>query len=184
MRVRVKHQQQRGAVALFIAGFVLPLLFMLWSASVDFQNYGETRAELQSILDDAVLAGSRYIPDTSAKIVTESFILQRVSNAVVSTSVQNDILTAQLRKDFIPSFGSFFESVIGTPLRIPLVIEAHARNRPLDVFVAIDRSGYLSPDLTLSDNDAWGDDGSWGAASLFAGAGATNSYPAMFQSNI
>lgn len=164
----MKRDSQHGAMLVFVAGFILPLIFVLMSVALDVQAYTNKLEEMQSIADNAVLFGARFLPDTqAAQTMIASFVTSRDANAHYSVSSAADIVSLTVSDSFSPFFGTFFDKALNITTAIPYSATAEARAAPLDVFIGIDRSGYLSPDFSLADDGAWGDAGQWGAADVF-----------------
>lgn len=164
----MKRRDQNGSILVLVTGFVLPLLFLLMSATIDVQAYLNRVEELQSIADDAALVGARYLPDReAAKLMVGSFLENRAQGASYSIVTTPDLVTLTVSRSFSPFFADIFGVILNSQIVMPYNAESKARAAPLDVYIAVDRSEYLSPALAVDASGTWGEAGQWGAADIF-----------------
>ncbi len=167
-------QPTRGAMTLFIAAIIIPLLFLFCTFTLDMERYFRDSSRAQHALDQAAMYAYRLLPDIErAQKGAELYL--RV-NAPSIADYAKVVVTAEgltLSVDAVSnvSFGSFFgqassdqgnASLFGLPLRLRTEI----RGTPLDALIVMDTSAYLAP--ALQGAAPWGD-ASWSAATLFAG---------------
>ncbi len=166
---RIVPRPQNGSMTILFAGFVIPLMFLLVSAAVEVQTYTVIAERAQAAVDDAALYASRYLPDIrAAERAGRALLTTSLPNVEIKMDVSRDTVGIQALGRYTPSVAAFFETVIGETVAVPYNASARSRSNPFDVFVAVDRSSYLSPELSEDISGAWGSLGTWGAASVFS----------------
>jgi hypothetical protein len=162
----VRQQKECGATTLFVAAVVLPMLFFVFSISLDVSRYYTAHEKNQKVLDEAVLYGQRFLPyQKEAKEVTESYLNSHgLDSNVVSVEVDGDKVAAFLNAPLQLTFPRYF----GLDANVPMAVYSRSRGSPLDVLIALDASTYLAPSVTGPASAAWGDSSVWPAATFFA----------------
>lgn len=182
-----RSRRQGGSLTLFIALIVFPLLFGLFSLSLDVSNYFTVSQRAQKVADDAVLYSYRFLPSVNdARSALQMYVSQYANNLGVADpanptqiEVDNDFVNLTYRARFPLTFAG----LLGLDVSLPVIVRASARSTPLDLFLAMDSSSYLAPNLM--GNEIWGAVSDWPAAHFFANelqfyrtlAGETSSNP-------
>lgn len=152
---------ERGSMTLFFAAAILPLLFLLFSLSIDAGRYYTASEKWQKVFDEAVTYGNRFLPyQTQAETATRAYLAQYGADSA-QVVVGTDDVSAMLSLPLKLSFPQYF----GLDLSIPLTAYSRSRGTPFDAFVALDASGYMGPSLFGS--AGWGDPLLWPASSFF-----------------
>ena len=157
-------------MSLFSATFIIPLLMLLASASVDIQAYTTQSSELQETCDDAALVGTQYLPDLKkAQSAVDGLFKARNSDAVAVVVIKNNSLNVEARKTFTPFLASFFKNNAGddTAFTLPLIATSSGRANPVDLFVGIERGSRVAPSLTATHDQRWGTESTYPTASYF-----------------
>lgn len=152
-----------GATTLFVAAVVLPMLFFVFSLSLDISRYYTANEKLQKVLDEAVTYGQRFLPyQEEARRVTEAFLDSHGIRATdAQVQVDGDRVAVILSTPLQLTFPRYF----GLDAAVPLTAYSRSRGAPVDAFIALDASTYLAPPV-LGGN-IWGDPLQWPAASFF-----------------
>ncbi|MCB0319356.1 MAG: hypothetical protein KDD60_00440 [Bdellovibrionales bacterium] len=165
-------KREAGITLLYFSAIVLPILFVLFSITIDFGMYLAEEKEIQALLDKAAIHAERFLPYTEeAETAFSAFSqqyhqLQRGTLAFRYDPVvqEDDVLSIVYERRFTPFFASYFGGDISFPLRV----RSDVRATPLDVMLVFDTSFYLAPDLFGAN---WWDDPADGeierAASVF-----------------
>jgi len=156
-------KEEKGSMAFFVAAIVLPLLFFLFSLSLDMSTYYTENQKLQKVLDDAALHAYRFLPYMEdAEVAAHSYLAQYGDLAdntdIVVTEDSVSLLSQKLSH-------LTFARLLGVDIGIPMTAYSRSRSTPFDALLLIDRASYLSPDPVAG--TAWGDFSSWPAASFF-----------------
>ncbi|MBX7144285.1 MAG: hypothetical protein K1X79_07520 [Oligoflexia bacterium] len=156
-----RHSQECGSMTLFFAAAILPLLFLVFSLSLDAGRYYTALEKWQKVLDEAVTYGDHFLPyQEQAETATRSYLAQFGASSAQVT-VGADEVSALINLPVKLSFPQYF----GMDLSIPLSTYSRARSTPFDSFVALDVSSYMGPSVFAS--TAWGDPAQWPPASFF-----------------
>lgn len=166
----------RGSVAFFVAAILLPMIFFLFSISMDVSAYFTESEDAQKIVDDAALYSYRFLPSREdASRAARMFLEQRAAEsgidpagAVVNAS--SDKISVLLNSASRITFARWF----GIEAGIPYSVYAESRSTPLDIFIAMDTSAYLAP--PAPDGTAWGKDTEWPAADFFRNVNTRRTY--------
>lgn len=170
---------QSGAMAIFLVVFALPVLFFLYSISVDVSVYFHQLQKIQKIVDDAALYSYRFLPyKEAANSAACAFVGQYdlgdgalACGEQIEVSIPSDAssISVTARTTSQLTFASYF----GVEAALPLEAFAVARGTPYDVFIAMDTSSYLAPPVLTGPawNMAGGASSPWPAATFF------NTYP-------
>jgi hypothetical protein len=152
---------ERGTTTLFIAFFVLPVLYFLFTLGLDLSAYSTETARRQRALDQVVLEAIRFLPDSSRARLHVEGALDRhgVSGAEIVTTTSEVGVTS--RGITMLSF----PQLLGVDAGVPFGLYSRARVNPVDAFVAVDLGAYLAPDVIAG--DVSGEPGVWGAADYF-----------------
>lgn len=153
----------RGSIVLLIAGLVLPLLFLLFSVSLDASRYFTETQKSQKLLDEAAIYSYRFLPfRAEAQAAAEAF-LGRYSGMLPHTSivVNGDSVSLLYSRASILSFPRFF----GIEAAVPVTAYARVRGSPFDSIIMLDTSTYLGP--AIPDGSPWDDALEWPASTFF-----------------
>ncbi len=150
----------RGAMTLFLAWCIAPVLFLLGTLALDLRAYTLESGAQQRILDDAVLEGARALPDSNGAVQVVEQYLSRfgLGGAVEVRATPRSI--AVFREGIIQLS---FAGIFGIDAGVPYSLYARARSRPVDAVIAVDLSRGLAPEAGTQ----WGAEGEWGAAQYF-----------------
>jgi hypothetical protein len=154
MRLIIQHSNTReaGWYTIFFTVFVLPLLFILGTLSLDLSEYFMARQRLQQLTDTATVQASRYLPNQEqAREFAENYI-KEFSTAVVDTNinVSNDLLSIQAEY----GFRFTLSNLAGVKsMDLPVRAFSMATFAPRDLLLFIDVGSNLAP----IDNNLWGD---------------------------
>mgnify|MGYP001224256201 CR=1 FL=1 len=162
-----RSKSQKGAMTLFIAFIIFPVLFALFTLSLDLSVYYTASQRAQKVADEAVVYAYRFLPsEQDAQRALELYLSQNSENI--------DALRGSTEINISPDFISMayrgistltFANLLGLELALPYHVSARARSTPLDIYLAMDSSAYLVPDVLGS--DAWGNAAEWPAADYF-----------------
>ncbi len=172
-----KHQfqntrSQKGSLTMFIAFVILPILFFLFTLSLDLSMYYTSAQRAQKVVDDAVLYAHRFLPSqTSAEQAANLYIQQNTPNfdlqkSSATVTAGNDFIEVNFQNSITLTFASLLGIGDGN-LALPYSVTALARSTPLDIFMAIDTSSYLAPNPLGSADKAWGESNYWPEAYYF-----------------
>lgn len=158
---RLKHE--RGTTMLLTAAIVVPLLFFLFSLSLDSTRYMVENQKSQKTLDEIALAAYRFLPfEAEAKAAAQSYLSHYPALAAgTQVSVDADAISLMYAGMSPLTFPRFFGFTAG----LPISAVSRVRGTPLDSFIVLDVSDYVAPSLFSS--AAWGDPIDWPAASFF-----------------
>lgn len=157
---------QRGSALLFVTAVVIPVIFFLFSLSVDLNVYYTRNQRAQKVLDDAVLYGHRFLPSQeAAKRAVQLFVNQNQSElgeigSGLSVSATSDMITATFTGTAPLNFTHWF----GADIKLEFSAYAKARSTPLDVYLALDTGAAMAPGLAST---PWGSALDWPAANFF-----------------
>ena len=168
----------RGAITLFMAVFVLPILFFLLTLSIDVRGYLQAELATQKVLDEAALYAWRFMGSESdgpnAAIAHAKKYLERYPDLFAHTSVEKegDLLVLHYAGNSPLFFGRLAGMLTGsaTPQGIPLHVTTRARGTVYDSVLAVDRSAYLAPSLGNPEARLWGSETDYPASPLFENA--------------
>ncbi|MCB0337331.1 MAG: hypothetical protein KDD62_13535, partial [Bdellovibrionales bacterium] len=155
---------EQGSFLVFVAAVILPTMFFLFSLVGDLSRYYLENQAVQHALDEAALFGYRFLPDTAAaEVAVRSYLARELPQyaGTVGVDAAPDVLTLTVQNQVLFSFARFFSADLG----IPFSAVSRVKGTPLDAFVIVDTSAYLSPDIRTG--APWGDEVSWGAARYF-----------------
>lgn len=150
-------------MSVFVAAFVIPFLFFLFSLSLDLSKYFTETQQAQKAADDAALYAYRFLPySTKAALAARNYLSSAGSlaeSAEISADSYSVSIAINTASDL--SFARFF----GLQAGIPIAAYARAWGSPLDVYIAVDSSAVIAP--AVPDGAAWGDPQQWPAAGFF-----------------
>ena len=162
---------QEGAMALFFACFILPVLFFLFAIAFDVTAYLTARNKAQIAADEAVLYAQRFLPYASeAEAAIKSYLNRYFSDRVdLEVGVGNGAISVVLKSPVELYFSKLLSLL--TVRRtgdtdLPVTVVSRAVSVPLDVFVAIDSGSELAP--TPLDSEPWGESSDWPPAQFFS----------------
>ena len=160
---------ERGSTAFFVSAVVLPLMFFLFTISVDFHKYLSERQRVQQVLDDAALYAYRFLPFTEAAAsAAKSRIISAglESYGDVAKILQVNTFGDSLVLNFKASAKLMFATYFVPGVSLPLIVNSRARGTVFNAAIAMDVSGYLAPDP--QGRSPWGDETEWPAANFFS----------------
>jgi hypothetical protein len=166
VRVYFLVKQEKGSVVLFVAAVVIPILFLLFSLSVDINLYYTASQRAQKVLDDAVLRAHRFLPhQVAAKQILQHHINQNTSDlgsgfSEPSITTTSDMVSVTLKGKSPIAFINWF----GSNYSLDFFVYSRARSTPLDVFIAIDTGSNSAPSISEA---PWGSTLEWPAAYFF-----------------
>jgi len=159
-------KSERGSVLLFVSTVVVPMLFLLFTLSVDLGEYYSRTQRAQKIVDDASLYAHRFLPSQeNARRAAQIYLSQNqtelgTSLGHLNIETSSDMVSIAYEGQSPLTFASWFSDNSG----ISYSVFARTRSTPLDVYLALDTSSYLAPSLQ---GNAWDDATAWPAASFF-----------------
>lgn len=156
--------ERRGSFTILIAALVLPLMFFLFSLSVDLSMYHSESQKAQKAADDAALYAYRFLPFAAQAASAAESYLQRYEQLSKGAQVvtDNQSVSIKVRSEVALHFASLF----GVDLQIPVEAYASVWSSPLDALVLLDSSAHSAPAPLLS--GAWGTSSEWPAAYFFS----------------
>ncbi len=143
---KIAIKDERGITALFVAFLILPLFYLLFVFSSDVGNYYYVRRNNQRILDSAVLFGEKYLPYAeAAHSAVESYLKSQSvdEGSQIRVTATADGVTAE----YLTHMPLTFAGLLGVEQQIPIYVKSSSFSTPLDVFLFVDTSSYMSPDL-------------------------------------
>ncbi|MBN8549312.1 MAG: hypothetical protein J0M12_08370 [Deltaproteobacteria bacterium] len=153
-----------GTTVLMAATVVLPIIFFLFSVSLDATRYMAENQQSQKVLDEIAAYAYRFLPfESQARNAAQSY-LARYSRLAENTTVTVDSDTVSLLYQGLSplSFPRFF----GFEAGIPISAYSKARGTPFDALIVLDSGSSVGP--ALSSSAAWGDLSAWPPATFFA----------------
>ena len=142
-----------GGVAIMFA-LVMPILFLLVGAAVDFTIYMRDKTQLQAVTDSAAIASAREMQmaktdPTRIKAVAQAYVHSRQPDAAVQTQVDKDkfAVTVAAQREFTPFMGRLFFT--GTPMLSTTATAKLNGSLPL-CLLALDRKGGATIHLERS----------------------------------
>ncbi|MCB0352162.1 MAG: hypothetical protein KDD64_01520 [Bdellovibrionales bacterium] len=156
-------QRECGSTMIFVAAVVVPVLFFLFSLSLDIARYYAFSRGVQGVLDKAVGYGAHYLPYTEAAEAAVGAFLSEHDRAVrdgVTTVVTPERIALRFESTISLPFAQYF----GIGSAVPVFAYAESQSSPNDYLVLLDSSSYLSPSMPLG--SIWS--GSDGVADLFS----------------
>lgn len=141
----VKHQA--GLASVMLVAFILPIFYALFTFTSDVGNYYTYRRNAQRAIDGAVVFGEKYLPYTdAAQSAIESYLgaYPFIQDGILTVEATPQGVSIVFEHDFQPTF----PRLLGlTDAAIPVYIESESFSAPLDAYIVLDTSAYLSPDL-------------------------------------
>ena len=163
-RIDPARRRQRGAVFIFIAAVMLPLMFFCFTISLDLLSFYRERIRVQRVLDDAAMLAYKFLPYQREALQAANQYLEQsgYSRQVFRTAVDGDGITIAYFQTLPIPFGAYFREAAGFPVKV----YSRVRGTAFDTYIAVDRSRYLAPDGPLS--ELWGEERDWPAAYFFS----------------
>lgn len=149
---QLSNTQEAGWYTIFFTLFVLPLLFILGTLSLDLSKYFMARQRLQQLTDTATVQASRYLPNREqAHEFAENYIRQFSTDAInTNISITNDQLSIQTEY----GFQFTLSNLAGVKsMTLPVRAFSMATFAPRDILLFLDVGSNLAP----VDNNLWGD---------------------------
>lgn len=159
---------ERGSFSFLMIVFALPVLFLLFTLTLDVGTYLARVEKDQRVLDDAALYAYKFLPDREmAEQMAREYLARHEdvvqgSTLAVSSNPSENAVTIELQNatelTFARLFGILTGAVAGS-FTLPERIFSVARGTPFDVFIALDASGSLGPrfDMGQCIGSAWSD---------------------------
>ncbi|MEZ4753887.1 MAG: hypothetical protein R3A13_06195 [Bdellovibrionota bacterium] len=176
--------KEKGSISLYIAAVVLPILFFLFSLSIDVGAYVTETQAVQKIADETSLYASRHLPavvdaENALNSYLENLDIALVSNGeaipegftrAAVVDITSDRVQVKLSANVPMPFSSILLGILAGENQSSITTSARAVSKatPLDVMIAMDLSHYLSPNVLTG--TAWNSDSQWPAAQFFKAA--------------
>ncbi len=153
-----------GSFTVLMAALVLPLMFFLFSLSLDLSMYHSESQKAQKAADDAALFAYRFLPfaieaENAARAYLERF---EGFSQKAQVTADNHSLSISVKS----SVSLHFANLFGVDLQIPLEAFSSVWSSPIDSLLLLDSSSYSSPRPLVA--GAWGDQAGWPAAYFFS----------------
>lgn len=173
MKIKLKHAEfkknQRGSMAIIFVGLFLPLLFFLFSLSLDIARYYTDTAKVQAALDETALYAYRFLPNVAAAETAAQAYAARfkgLDGLTVQISDSTVLLKVERRSNLT------FARLVGvTDATLPLSVISRVRGAPVDGLVVLDTSAAVAPSFSSA---GWGDASQWPAAQYFDDLGGVS----------
>lgn len=153
-----------GSISFFVVALYLPLLFLLFTLSLDLATYYRQSENLQQTLDDAALYAYRFLPfKAEAERALKTYLAKEGDlSKYVKINMEDDTLSLLLDS----SVDLTFAKLLGVEAPIPIQAYSKVRGTVFDALVVLDTSAYMAPSNLMSAAGTWGDS-SWRPASFF-----------------
>jgi hypothetical protein len=162
-------KSENGSLTIFIAFIILPIIFFLLTLSMDLSVYYTRSERAQKIVDEAVLYAHRFLPEQEqARNVANLYLQQNLESlGPMAADPVIDLTSDSVSILYHGSSGLTFAGLFSkdSPLSLPYNVFSSSRSTPLDIYLAVDTSSYLAPDLF--NGSPWGALNEWPAANFF-----------------
>lgn len=182
VRNKVRNFREGGNATFLFLTLVLPLLFMLFTISIDITGFYKQKQVAQQIVDDGARIGSRYLPNKiEAEKAAYKYLEAMSSDLTYSVEATDSLVNVRGEGRARVTFFHFITGLFlgGTPQDrvehaeekalnedgLPFVVGAKAGLIPKDILLFLDNSKYLAPDPTR-DKEPW-DKEHWPVPLLF-----------------
>ena len=157
-------KRQKGSLTLFVGFIVLPILFFLFTISLDVSVLMTGRQRTQKAADEAVSYAYKFLPDITATRAAANLYVSQNRELFGAGSADIEVDSDSVSLIYNSSSPLTFAKLAGAQdlVAIPYNVEASARSTPLDVMIVMDTSSYLAPETPSaapwvgpSDQNAW-----------------------------
>ena len=150
------------------ASWIIPFFVLLGSVTIDLQGYTVERARMQEITDDAVLIGSKYLPNLPlAEEAVRGVFSSRDPSATAIVSAKDDSLMVEGKGVFRPFLAGYFSAFTSNDLTLPVHTIGYGRITPIDVYVALERGARVAPSLQAAEDERFGQENEFPVAPIF-----------------
>lgn len=145
MKIADRYNQE-GWYTLFFALFILPVMLLLGTISLDLANMIMMKRRLQSDLDLATLQAVKFLPDKSlaSKSVENYLNLRKNYQAKLNITFEGDTLYAKAIKDYRLTLADAF---LGKRSNFQVTANSSANSYPREVLVYIDSGNNVAPSI-------------------------------------
>jgi hypothetical protein len=147
---------------LFFAAVMVPMIFLLFSISIDLSQLYSERQWAQRVIDEAALVAYRYLPHREqARSAADNYvkILNRLSGTLSSTVSADGV---ELLYEGTAPFS--FAGFAGIDKGLPYQVSSRVRGTVTHGVIALELSQLLAPLVTEA---PWGNQTEWPSAELF-----------------
>ena len=131
-------KSKHGSISLFAAAIFIPVLFFLFSLSLDVSKYYQTEQYIQHALDNAALAAGHQLPFVdSAKEVVWEILPPEFKSHTSATITSNSI---DLR--YANSVDGIFSRFFGIKASPQLFVHAKTESVPIQALLLLDSSNH------------------------------------------
>ena len=152
-----------GSISFFVAAFVIPFLFFLFSLSLDLSKYYTETQKAQKAADDAALFAYRFLPFGDQAVIAARNFLNDYGNLAEGAEITADGHSVSIALNATSALS--FARLFGLQAGVPMAAYARAWGTPLDAFIALDSSAQLGP--AVPTGTPWGESDQWPAAYFF-----------------
>jgi|GEM_PF-6725269 len=170
-RISIRLKAQAGSMSIIVVGLFLPLLFFLFSLSLDVATYYTDQAKVQAALDETAMYSYRFLPNIPAAQAAAVSYSQRFNGLSGFSSEITDsaVLLRVDRRSYLT-----FASLVGIrDASLPLSVVSRVRGSPVDSFIVLDTSAAVAP--TFLENP-WNLSPEWPAAQYLDGLDGVSAY--------
>ncbi len=160
---------QRGSMSIVFVGMFLPLLFFLFTLSLDVATYYTDSAKVQAALDETALYAYRFLPNVAAAEDAANAYAARFKGLNgLSVEITDSVVLLRVERR---THLTFARLVGVTDATLPLSVVSRARGAPVDAMIVLDTSSSVAP---LFGSSHWGDVSLWPAAQYFDDLGGVS----------
>jgi hypothetical protein len=167
--MKVELSSARGSVAIIFVGLFLPLIFFLFSLTLDVATYYTDQAKVQTALDESALYAYRFLPNiTAAQDAALNYAARFTGMEGLTAEVSDSAVVLRVNRR---SQLTFAKLVGVSDATLPLSVVSRVRGAPVDALVVLDTSSAVAPVFGAS---GWGSLGEWPAAQFFDDLGGVS----------
>ena len=157
-------EAQRGSITFLTVAALLPLIFVLFSLSLDLERYYTESNRLQKALDETALYAERFLPRVElARQAAQSYLARfKIAPTAAITQVGAHSISISVNA----AHHLTFPGALGVDISLPLRVTSQAWSKPFDMLIALDSSSYLAPAAQVGGR-AWGEESEWPSADFF-----------------
>lgn len=159
-----KVYNERGWYTVFFSLFILPIILLLGSVSLDLANMIMLKRRLQSDLDYATLQAIKFLPDKelATRSIKNYVNLRNDYRASLNISYEGDTLLANAKKGFNFALGDAF---LGKKNNFEISVNSHANSYPREVLLYFDSGNNVAPNV--NSGEPLGDSQHYPASTFF-----------------
>lgn len=143
------HMQQRGAGTLLLMAILVPVLFYGTTVVLSLYNINVRRGDLQSTLEQSLMKGARYLPDSAEAVrVAKQDLRNKFGDSLNVVEKNKSAYTIALavqrttnRRFAVPLFKTERE------VNYKESAQARITAQPKDVYIFFENSSYLAPPI-------------------------------------